>query len=48
MGVKTTCIETQKAKNRMSKKRIEERTTTPVIHAVLLLLRPPRPAYATV
>jgi len=31
MGVKTTCIETQKAKNRMSKKRIEERTTVPII-----------------
>jgi len=31
MGVKTTCIEAQLAKNRMSKKRIEERTTTPII-----------------
>jgi hypothetical protein len=30
MGVKTTCIEAQKAKNRMSKKRIEERTTVPL------------------
>jgi phage terminase small subunit len=31
MGVKTTCIEAQLAKNKMSKKRIEERTTTPII-----------------
>jgi len=31
MGVKTTCIEAQLAKNRMSKKRIEERTTIPIV-----------------
>ncbi|MDR2593014.1 MAG: P27 family phage terminase small subunit [Chitinispirillales bacterium] len=41
MGVKTTCIENQLAKNRMSKKRIAERTTVPIILGTSRIAMPP-------
>jgi len=44
MGVKTTCIENQLAKNRMSKKRIEERTTVPIILGSSQITMPPEVA----
>jgi len=44
MGVKTTCIEAQLAKNRMSKKRIEERTTAPMILGTSKITIPPEVA----
>jgi len=44
MGVKTTCLENQLAKNRMSKKRIAERTTVPIVLGTSKIAMPPEVA----